>query len=621
VQQDNGLYLHELNHTVQMDGYTDDWISYLDWAEPYQTDKQGNSFRLIASQDNRYVYVFIQVDDKNLIYTNPESPDDIKGDHLVMTFTDQTGLLTQYYFVPTGSGQIRPFRYELRFDEYGVEEHVQRSITNIIAVWQPEYEGYNIEIKIPAYVIGDHMGFILRDFDGKEYSDISTAGDKTFFFPNRLLRSSEKIQNIILTQGHSEGRRIWVLDQFGQVLASEGSLKRKFPENVFNILYTFLLPPAYDQFKDDLAGASRLKGSEVNSALSGQAETRWRSSPDGRAVIVSAATPIWLDNKVIGAVVVEETTNNIQIMQRKVLANLFNKTLLIYFIVVLVLIFFAGRLSTRLIRLNKSVSNAIDEYGRVKGDIIINESLDEIGQLSRSFSDMLTRLEHYHHYMEGMTRNLSHELKIPMAIVQTSLERMQREEDDVSRADAMRAVMDGLQRLQSLLIRLGEAASLQQAIEDANKETTDLNIFLQECVQGYRFAYSENRFELHLPDNMTEYAINRDLFYQMLDKLISNAVDFSEKEQPIIIKMSTTEESAQIIVENKGCLLPVELSGDLFNSMISDRRQGKKKGLHLGLGLYLARLIAEFHDSKLSASNLADDSGVVMTVSLSGKAR
>ena len=83
-----------------------------------------------------------------------------------------------------------------------------------------------------------------------------------------------------------------MLDKAGQVLASSGSLKQKFQKNVFNILYTYLLPPAYDQFHDDLAGASRLKSDEVMNALSGNTTTKWRSSPDEKAVIVSAATPI-----------------------------------------------------------------------------------------------------------------------------------------------------------------------------------------------------------------------------------------------------------------------------------------------------------------------------------------
>ena len=280
------LYIHELNNAVELDGYTDDWLSYLDWSDTYHSDSETNpdNFRLIASSDGNYFYVMIQVNDNDLVYSSPNNVESINGDHLIIVYTDKNYLLQRLFFAPTGPGLIRPFRYEQRFDEYGVETNVQKDVTFTSAVWQKTDTGYNIEIKIPEYVIGERMGFILNDIDqgtrARGFDSIGTAGKETFLQPNKLLRSSKEIETIIYSQGRSEGRRIWVLDQAGQVLASDGSLKRVFPDNAFNIIYTLLLPPAHDQFEDDLAGASRLQGSEVKKALSGSTQTRWRSSPD-----------------------------------------------------------------------------------------------------------------------------------------------------------------------------------------------------------------------------------------------------------------------------------------------------------------------------------------------------
>ena len=611
-EQENSLYVHGLKRKIQLDGYTDDWLSYLDWSDTYSSEDSDASFRLIASSDDKYYYVFIQANDSSPRYAAPSGSTKIKGDHLLLVFTNRSQTLQHYYFVPAGPGLIRPFRYEQRFDEYGVETQVQRDITNISAVWQRTATGYNIEMKIPVYVIGDRMGFILKDDDGKRINTITSGKEDTFLDPNRLIRSSTLIENIILTQGRSEGRRTWVLDQFGQVLASDGSLKRAFPENAFNIVYTLLLPPAYDQFKDDLAGASRLRGNEVSTALSGLTETRWRQSPDGKAVIVSAATPVWLDNKVAGAVVVEETTNNIQIMQRQVLANLFNKTLLIFIVVVLLLILFAGRLSSRLIRLNRETANAIDAYGRVKDGFTATNAGDEIGELSRSFSDMLSRLQQYHHYLENMAGRLSHELRTPMAIVQSSLDRLKQEQSEDDREQALASAAAGLQRLQALLTRLGEAASLEQALQEANKERVELAPFLEQCVDGYRLAYPSQSFQLELADKQIRYDINPDLFYQMLDKLVSNAVDFSDEGKPIRIKLLTENDQISIEVLNYGPRLPEGMTKELFNSMVSVRDRGKKAGPHLGLGLFIARLIADFHQARISAHNHNDGVSVVI---------
>ena len=59
--------------------------------------------------------------------------------------------------------------------------------------------------------------------------------------------------------------------------------------------------------------------------------------------------------------------------------------------------------------------------------------------------------------------------------------------------------------------------------------------------------------------------------------------------------------------------LPEDMNDELFNSMVSIRKQSSDVEPHLGLGLYVARLIAEFHNGKISASNL-DDERVCFTI-------
>ncbi|MEM6999072.1 MAG: ATP-binding protein, partial [Pseudomonadota bacterium] len=564
---------------------------------------------LIISRDKHYYYVLIQVKDNDVIYSTLEPSNGI-GDHFILVYRDQYQRLQKDYLVPNGPGITRPFRYVEGLDAYGVEVRNKKDLTNTSAVWQTTETGYDIEIKIPAYLIGERLGFIFNDIDKTQTESISTFNNTNLGEPGRIISSSRRIESIIYTQGRSEGRRIWVLDKSAQVLASDGSLRRVFPENAFNIIYTLLLPPAHDYFKDDLAGASRLQGAEVKDALSGKTQTRWRSSPDGKAVIVSAATPVWFDNKVIGAVVIEETTNNIQIMQRQVLAGLFNKTLLIFFAIVFILLLFASRLSSRLIKLNHESSKAIDEYGKVKGQISVSRSSDEIGELSRSFSNMLERLKQYHVYLEGMASRLSHELRTPMAIVKSSLDRLKTEQDESNRKEILQAAETGLQRLQTLLTRLSEAARIEQALHESDKEETNLNAFLKQCVDGYRLAYPDQTFKLIAPEEELNLKINKDLFFQMLDKLISNAVDFSYPDKEILLKLVDKPGAIEIQVVNSGPRLPEDMLDELFNSMVSIRAERSEAGPHLGIGLFIAKLITEFHGGKISAMNLQNEDGV-----------
>ena len=613
-EKGNALYIHELNDIVQIDGYTYDWSSYLDWSEPYISSTDEDNFKLIIGKDNDYYYVLLQVKDDKLIYSTRSRNEKINGDHFILVYRDRFRRLHKNYLSPIAIGTITPFAYEKTYDEYEVQIDTKKILTNIPVFLQETTDGFDVEMKIPIYLIGENLGFVFNDIDSKgdKFNRISTFEVE----PNRVIGSSKDIKDIISTYSGTQGRRIWVLDRMSQVLASSGSLKQKFEKNVFNIFYTYLLPPAFDQFQDDLAGASKLKGDEVMSALSGETTTKWRSSPDEKAVIVSAATPIFFDNQIVGVVVVEETTNNIQLMQRQVLSGIFNKTLLMLVCIVFVLLLFAGRLSSRLIKLNRDATGAIDEYGKVQGKFIASHSSDEIGELSRSFNDILERLEQYHIYLEGMAGRLSHELATPMAIVKSSLDRLKQEGNEYDKKEALNAAETGLERLQNLLTRLSEAARVEQALQESEKRKTDLNKFLEQCVDGYRFAYSNQLFELNTPNKHISLEINPDLFYQMLDKLVGNAVDFSYPEKKIYIKLFSEENKITLQVINYGPQLSKNMTDELFNSMVSVRDKRTDASPHLGLGLFIAKLIAEFHGGIISAANLTEDEGVCFSITI-----
>jgi signal transduction histidine kinase len=213
-----------------------------------------------------------------------------------------------------------------------------------------------------------------------------------------------------------------------------------------------------------------------------------------------------------------------------------------------------------------------------------------------------------------MASRLSHELRTPMAIVKSSLDRLNSEENEDNRKEILQAADKGLQRLQTLLTRLSEAARLEQALQEADKQETDLNEFLMQCVDGYQLAYPAQVFKLITPDVNLSLDINRDLFFQMLDKLISNAIDFSYADKEIKINLINRSDSIVIQVVNFGPRLPEDMLDELFNSMVSVRSERSKAGPHLGLGLFVAKLISEFHNGKISTSNLKDEEGVCINI-------
>jgi len=104
-----------------------------------------------------------------------------------------------------------------------------------------------------------------------------------------------------------------------------------------------------------------------------------------------------------------------------------------------------------------------------------------------------------------------------------------------------------------------------------------------------------------------------DLISQALDKLISNAVDFHRPGSTILISCERRPQTVELTIFNEGRLLPVDT--DIFQSMYSGR-EGRQEEPHLGLGLYLVRLICEFHGGTVSAANRSHPAGVAVTLSL-----
>jgi len=106
-----------------------------------------------------------------------------------------------------------------------------------------------------------------------------------------------------------------------------------------------------------------------------------------------------------------------------------------------------------------------------------------------------------------------------------------------------------------------------------------------------------------------------DLIVQMLDKLIDNAVDFSAEGATITLRLRLEGAAAFIEVENPGPALPAHLAGRLFESLWQSRPDGDSRP-HFGLGLYIVRLIAEFHGGDATATSLPSASGVRVSVRL-----
>jgi signal transduction histidine kinase len=335
----------------------------------------------------------------------------------------------------------------------------------------------------------------------------------------------------------------------------------------------------------------------------------------GVARINAAAHPIEIAGEVAGAALVEQTTETIARLRQIALERLLIATLAAFVCGALILIFYVSRLSNRLRKLRNEAEHAIDGAGRVRGLVTGSSARDEIGDLSRSYSAVLQRLAQYTDYLENLARRLNHELRTPIAVVRSSLDNLRNEPLPQGTAVYLDRAEGGLNRLSTILSRMSEATRLEQMMRESEREMFDVNVVVAGCVEGYRIAYAPLELRYSGPGKPVHLTGVPDLIAQMLDKLVENAAEYATAGTTVEVMLEEHDVDVVLRVRNEGQPLPAAMEGSLFDSMVSLRET--PSGIpHLGLGLYIVKLIAGFHHGTASAVNRTDRSGVEITVRL-----
>ncbi len=433
---------------------------------------------------------------------------------------------------------------------------------------------------------------------------------------------SEEIERFLAIMGR-RGSRLWVVDTRSRVRGLSGTLRDATSQKTALVSWLKPLAALVVPTPRVPAGDESLPArGQIDRALIGVSSPQWRGTRDRDVAILSAAQPIYVGDDIVGAVVVEETTGSIQILKHSALENLLGVTLAVVAAALVILLAFATRLTARIRRLHAEADAAIDSQGRVRGTITTTDAKDEIGDLARTTAAVLGRLQDYNAYLEAMAGRLSHELRTPVAVVRSSLDNLKAQSLPREARVYVERAGEGVERLARLISRLSEGTRLERMLESAERERFDLASVVAGCVEGYRAAYPARRFELTRPEAPVPVDGVPDALAQLLDKLVENADDFAPAPSAVRVALAIEGRRAVLAVENDGPTLPESMR--LFDSMVSLRgasdvsREARAVpgGVHLGLGLYIVRLVAEFHGGSVRAVNLAQGAGVRFEVEL-----
>ena len=323
-------------------------------------------------------------------------------------------------------------------------------------------------------------------------------------------------------------------------------------------------------------------------------------------------------SRCFGVIQLAQTADRWLTLRDRALTRLLNLTLFVTLFAVVAAFWFAGRMTLRISRLGAASETALGREGNLSRVLPEADARDELGDLSRSFSSLLGRLDEYTGYLRTLAGKLAHEIRTPLTIIRSSLENLESEGRLVARTRKVyiSRAREGSERLGAILTAMGAATRVEEAIAHSERQRFDLG---GAGPRGGRCLWRRvpaAAVRLRGPDEAVEITGAPDLIVQMLDKLIDNAVDFSADGATITVS------SAQRTPPAPRCRWPIP--GRLCrpkpppacSNRCGSRASRADKRPHFGLGLYIVRLIAEFHGGSAQAANLPDNSGAVFTVRL-----
>ncbi|MDE0004330.1 MAG: ATP-binding protein [Rhodospirillaceae bacterium] len=613
VQPGEVMYAHPLTSEPLIDGYRDDWTSAESTGLPL-----GGSGRFWIGVYQRSLFLFLHYPDANVVYQRAPGETPYGDRVLLLTESAQPDWLL---FHTTAPGSLRAQETTAPlFTPTG------RRDARVPAFWRETGDGFTAEIRLPLAMAGQRIGIAVVDVDPGG-SDTATAtyqvavesswpGDH----PGMLLYRPAGLA-MSAAQFIQSGRRLVVVGPAGWILFDEGDidpLSASFDDlnpGLMEQIYRFILrgdDPAFTGFEQP---PGRLGRGPLKSILEGSAVTAWFARGGDASAVVTAGAPIMRGDEQLGAVILEQGSDSILTLTNAALVRLLSVTFLAMLIVAAGLLSYATVLSFRVRRLSRAAETALGPKGEIRASLPGRRASDEIGDLARSFSDLLNRLRDYTAYLTTLKAKLTHELRTPLAVASTSLENLEREPHGANLSPYLSRLKEGISRLDGILSAMTEATLIEQSVAATEPEAFDLDTVLASCTAAYRDIYPHHTIEYHCEATHTGALGSGELIVQMMDKLIDNAVSFSLEDTPIQVTLDGTHRELTIRVVNRGPRLPSSMRSQLFDSLVSIRRERDGRH-HLGLGLHIVSLVADFHRGTVRGEDLPDGSGVVFTVTM-----
>ena len=550
--EEDAIYVYPKKQNISIDGYIiedEDWYQLKDKFTVYQD----GYLSVLLTEDARYIYAYLKVKDQDIVYRNPRYISLDSSDHVRLEYLDKNSQRQRLVMLTEGQGNISV--YEVGDDWKAWKDG--RHISAVYGVWRETAEGYDLELRFPSDWLGSERRLSISVVDvfgeNERYPDtiVSTQllGNEIL---NPLLFHSRRISDAIASLKDSSSQ-ICVIDKFRRVRAVIGG----------------------QQMNGSLCQATdKVSKALVENVLKGKEQLEKISKDD--EVLIVAAHPVFDGSDTIGAVLVSSSSKQILSRQRITLNEVVLATAGMFALVFTSLLIFSSWLAYRINRLKKQAASLVDDSGRFIDNIDLPDSHhhDEIGDLSRSFSALLDRLNDYTRFLETVPRMLRHEILNPVNTISMSLQSLQGKscQSENNATGDITTAGNAIEQLQLIVSSLTEAANIDDALMQDETETFDIAALLDEYVSNSQRKHDRAHLLYHGISQGVFVEGNDIRMVQLLDKIKDNALDFSFPETGIVFELDISEDDCAVIyIKNEGESIPQQQLDMLFQGMVSQR--------------------------------------------------
>jgi signal transduction histidine kinase len=561
----------------------------------------------LAGESPGFLWLFLEVGDDEPVFGPPGQSDEIR----IRLGSDASGF-RDLMFAPRAPGPLSARGLGWQPD------------VRIAAYWQATSSGYNFEVRIPLTTVGEHLGFLVtdRDRDSTASEPAGTLRDAAGE-PGWLVRQHAGI-NELLERMLRPGLSLSVADVRGWILGRSGDTRYNPGPDASRLLARRLLRNGITSADPQPSRAMTRGGSfsphQDPPEFLSWTEPGFLTFEDAASndVILAAIRPLDISGQRALTLLAEQNAEAVLSIADRAAVRLFGFSIAAMLAVAILLVGFAIWLSMRIRRLSRAAAQALGHGGELTTKLPDADSDDELGDLSRDFSRLLRKVRDYNLYLKSLGGKLTHELRTPMTVVGTSLENMAADPGGEQSGTYLKRARDGIERLRGMVNALGAATRMEESIAAADKKRFNLGTLVAELGAAYQATHPDLDVRTQISSDDCWIEGSADLIAQMLDKLFQNARDFCPTGGRIDLMLLREGDRYTIRMRNTGSTLPDAEDGRLFDSLVSrrDRRDQDDLQPHLGLGLYVVRLVAEHHGGHVSAQNLPSGDGVEFKVSL-----